>query len=159
MKQLSRLMVVAASSTLGWTLCHGQAAFDGTATGGNPGGQRRGGISYVTRRVPMAVPNQIAGGYFAAAGVPVGGGTAQGGFNGPGTATAGAVRLAGTDGSGAAPATEGEGEALTPAAIQALQVLARNGDKDARAALAQFRSPNFGTAVRASTAPVAPESE
>ncbi len=159
MKQLSRLMVVAASSMLGWTLCHGQAALDGTATGGNPGGQRRGGISYVTRRVPMAVPNQIAGGYFAAAGVPVGGGAAQGGFNGPGNAAGGAVRLAGNESSISAPVTEGEGEALTPAAIQALQVLARNGDQDARAVLAQFRAPNFGTAVRASTATVAPESE
>jgi hypothetical protein len=159
MKQLSRLMVVAASSTLGWTLCHGQSALDGTATGGNVGGQRRGGISYVTRRVPMAVPNQIAGGYFAAAGVPVGGGAVRGGFNGPGTAAVGAVRFAENQSSGALPVTEGEAEALTPAAFQALQVLARNGDKDARAALAQFRAPNFGTAVQVSTDTVAPESE
>lgn len=159
MKLPSRLMVVAASSMLGWTLCHGQSAFDGTATGGTAVGQRRGGISYVTRRVPMSVPNQIAGGFFAAAGVPVGGGAAQGGFNGPGNAVGGAVRLAGNESPVSAPVTEGEGEAMSPAAIQALQVLARNGDQDARAVLAQVHFTNFRTAVRASTSVVSSDAE
>ncbi len=156
MKNLSRLMVVAASSTLGWSLCHGQAAL-----GGNAGGQRRGGISYVTRRVPMAVPNQIAGGYFAAAGVPVGGGggTAQGGFNAPGVTPIGGVPFASGERTNPGNGIEGDAASLSPAARQALQVLARNGDKEARATLSQFAGPRGGAALPTPEATSAPESE
>ena len=159
MKQLSCLMVFAASFTLGASLCHGQTALGGGVDGGNPGGQRRGGISYVTRRVPMAVPNQNAAGFFAAAGVPVGGGAAGGGLNAPGGGAFGSVRLANNQAFGTAPLNEGEIEPLSPAAVQVLQVLARKGDKDAIATLAQFRAQKFETPGPMEVPAVAPESE
>ncbi len=139
MKSIRNLTIFAAFTTLASFAACGQ-----TAAGANFGnGQQTRGISYVTRRVPMAVPNQIAGGYFAAAGVPVGGV----GFGNPGNPgnfggqVIGGARLAQVQAVNPAPEAEVASEALTPQARQMLQRLARSGNAEARAALAEYSAP------------------
>lgn len=134
----NRTVVLVCLTALGTGAAFGQGAFGA----GGANGQRAGGISYVTRRVPMAVPNQIAGGFFFAAGVPVGGayGGAYGGaFSGaPGGQQFGATRLAQAEAPVAGAATEIAESSLTPEVRRSLQNLARKGDVEARAALSEF---------------------
>ncbi len=136
MTSIRTLTIVAGLTTLASFAACGQVA-----AGGNVGnGQQTRGISYVTRRVPMGVPNQIAGGYFAAAGVPVGG-VGFGNQGNPGNfggQAIGGARLAQGQPVNPAPEAEVASEALTPQARQMLQRLARSGNAEARAALAEY---------------------
>lgn len=145
MTTIRNLAVVASLTTLTSLVACGQVA-----AGGNFGnGQQTRGISYVTRRVPMAVPNQIAGGYFAAAGVPVGGV----GFGNPGNPgnlggqVIGGARLAQVQAVNHAPEAEVASEALTPQARLMLQRLARSGNVEARAALAEYSNSTANRSV------------
>ena len=144
MGTIRSLTAVASLTTLASFVACGQ-----TAAGGNLGnGQQTRGISYVTRRVPMAVPNQIAGGYFAAAGVPVGG-VGVGNPGNPGNLggqVIGGARLTQVQAVNHAPEAEVASEALTPQARQMLQRLARSGNADARAALAEYSTSSAAEA-------------
>jgi hypothetical protein len=140
-------VILAGVLTLGTVSALGQGAFGGNGING----QRAGGISFVTRRVPMAVPNQIAGGFFASGGVPVGGaygGGAPGGA--PGGQQLGAFRLAQAGPRVSGESTEVAEASLTPEARRSLQNLARTGNVEARAVLTEF-SP--------AEAPVSPDPE
>lgn len=141
MKALVMVPLAVAALGFGASTAWGQVAVGGNAA---VNGQRPGGISFVTRRVPMAVPNQLAAGYFAASGVPVGGFLAPGAGANPANQIFQGPRIVqNSPDSQAVPAEAGESETipLTPAARQALQRLARGGNADARAALAQFSVP------------------
>jgi hypothetical protein len=141
-----------AASTQAWAQVQG---------GGLQGGQGQRGISFVTRRTPMAVPGAQAAGFFAAGGVPINRpvtvgipGSTTGAGGGQGQGFGGGAFFAG------APVPQddsSENPAMTREARSALAAAARSGDAGAKWAMeamaAQKAVPPAPAAVSDAEAP------